>query len=186
MPLIRGLSRMQASPITRSKAMTWVQERSGMQYEQCERYRRRWLRLVWAVTAAAVLLPVVGLWLTAVRGGDDEIVTLARNEVVQTASGGRIWRGGMLNTGDEYYDVEVRIRFLDKDNNTVGETSARADVLGTGKMLPLEAALPASAARIQMYSLHWRAGRDFSVGRLFGPYQPWEFGYLQYRAGKLD
>src|SRR5262249_14691384 len=61
-----------------------------------------------------------------------------------------------------------------------------ADVLGTGKMLPLEAPLPASAARIQMYSLHWRAGKNFSVGRLFGAYQPWEFGYLQYRAGKLD
>lgn len=186
MRLICGLSRMQASPITRSKAMTSVQESSGRQCEQCERYRRRWLRLVWAVTVAAVLLPVVGLWVTAVRAGDDEIVTLARNEVVQTASGGRIWRGGMLNTGDEYYDVEVRIRFLDKDNNTVGETSARADVLGMGKMLPLEAPLPASAARMQMYSLHWRAGKTFSVGRLFGAYQPWEFGYLQYRAGKLD
>ena len=120
------------------------------------------------MTVAAVLLPWVGLSVTAVRGGDDEIVTLACNEVVQTASGGRIWRGGMLNTGDEYYDVEVRIRFLDQDNNTVGETSARTDVLGTGKMLPLEAPLPASAARVQMYSLHWRAGKNFSVGRLFG------------------
>lgn len=165
--------------------MTSVQASSGRQCEQCERYRRRWLRLVWAVTVAVVLLPVVGLWVIAVRGGDDEIVTLARNEVVQTASGARIWRGGMLNTGDEYYDVEVRIRFLDKDNNTVGETSARADVLGSGQMLPLEAPLPASAARMQVYSLHWRAGRSFSVGRLFGAYQPWEFGYLQYRAGKL-
>lgn len=138
------------------------------------------------MTVAAVLLPVVGLWVTAVHGGDDEIVTLARNEVVPTASGGRIWRGGMLNTGDEYYDVEVRIRFLDKDNGTVGETNAHVDTLASNQYLPLEAPLPASAARMQMYSLHWRAGKEFSVGNLFGPYQPWEFGYLQYRAGKLD
>lgn len=45
--------------------------------------------------------------------------------------------------------------------------------------------IPVPAVRMQMYSLHWRAGRKFDIGRLFGPYQPWEFGYLQYRAGKL-
>ena len=78
--------------------MTTVQEGSGRQCEQCERYRRRWLRLVWAVTVAAVLLPVVGLWATAVHGGDDEIVTLARNEVVSTASGGHMWRRQYMNT----------------------------------------------------------------------------------------
>ncbi|MGH3626197.1 MAG: FxLYD domain-containing protein [Sciscionella sp.] len=185
MPLIDRLSRIQASPITWSDAMTTFSG-SSQHCEQCERYRRRLLRLVWAVALAVVLLPGVGLWVIAVHGGDDEIVTLARNEVVQDASGGRIWRGAMLNTGDEYYDVEVRIRFLDQDNNTVGEISARADVLGSKKILPLEAPLPASAARMQMYSLHWRAGKKFSVGNLFGAYQPWEFGYLQYRAGKLD
>jgi hypothetical protein len=76
------------------------------------------------LAVAAVLLPLVGLWMIAVHGGDDEIVILARNEVAPDASGGRIWRGAMLNTGDEYY-VEVRIRFLDQDNNTVGETRAR-------------------------------------------------------------
>ena len=166
--------------------MTTVRDSSSKQCEQCERYRLRWLRLVWSVAVAAVLLPLVGLWMIAVHGGDDEIVTLARNEVVQDASGGRIWRGAMLNTGDDYYDVEVRIRFLDKDNNTVGETSAHADMLGSQKILPLEAPLPAAAARMQVYMLHWRAGKNFSVGRLFGAYQPWEFGYLQYRAGKLD
>jgi len=158
----------------------------SVQCEECARYQRRWRRLVWGVAVAAVLLPLADLWVTAVHGGDDEIVTLARNDVVPSAGGGRIWRGAMLNTGDEYYDVDVRIRFLDANNDTVGETSAHANVLGSKELLQLEAPLPASAARMQVYSLHWRAGKAFSVGRLFGAYQPWEFGYLQYRAGKLD
>lgn len=181
MPLIRWPSRMQASPITRSKAMTTVQENGRRQCEQCERYRRRWLRLVWAVSAAAVLLPLIALWVLAVRAGDDEIVTVARNEVVQDGTGNRLWRGAMLNRADtDYREVAVTIRFLDKDGRTVGETSARTDVLGAGQMLPLEAPLPASAVRMQMYSLQWRAGKDRTINGLFGPYKPWEFGYLQY------
>lgn len=157
------------------------QETSGTQCEQCERYRRRWIRLVWAVVASAVVLPLVAMWVFLVSQTNDENVAVARNEVVQDASGGRLWRGGMLNRADtEYREVAVTIRFLAEDGSTVGETSARADVLGAGQMLPLEAPLPASAVRMQMYSLQWRTGRNFNVGGLFGPYKPWEFGYLQY------
>ncbi len=82
--------------------------------------------------------------------------------------------------GLRFVEVAVTIHFLDKDNKTVGETSARTNVLAAGQMLPLEAALPPSAVRMQMYSLQWRKAEDLTSGRLFGPYRPWEFGYLQY------
>jgi hypothetical protein len=149
--------------------------------EQCERYRRRWRRLVGAVVAGIIVLPVVAMWLFIVSHDDDEIVTVVRNEIVQDDAGGRRWRGAMLNTADtEYREVAVTFRFLDKDGRKVGQASASADVLGSGQMLPLEAPLPASAVRMQMFSLYWRRGRDFRDERLFGPYTPWEFGYLQF------
>jgi hypothetical protein len=181
MRLIRWLSRMHVSLIPWSNAMTKTQENTTRPCEQCERYRRRWLRLVWAVVASGILLPLVAMWMFLVAHSNDENVAVARNEIVQDGSGGRVWRGAMLNRADtEYREVAVTIRFLDKDGRTVGQTSASADVLGAGQMLPLEAPLPESAVRMQMYSLQWRTGRDFNVGGLFGPYKPWEFGYLQY------
>ena len=139
---------------------------------------------VWNILAALILIPLLILFILLGPGNDDESVALSRNEVIQLNSGERTWVGTMMNTSSnpspsQYREVAVTIRFLDQDGQTVGETSGQADVLESGEGINLQASLPESVVRMQMYSLQWRTGRA-NAGRLLGPYRPWEFGYLQY------
>ena len=46
---------------------------------------------VWKILAALVILPILVLWFRVVHQ-DDEILALARNEVVTDAAGQRAWR----------------------------------------------------------------------------------------------
>lgn len=74
----------------------------------------------------------------------------------------------MLNPSDsEFRELAVTIRFLDASNQPVGEARGQIAQLQPGDSLPLKAALPKTAVRMQMYSLQWRAGRR-NFGRLLG------------------
>lgn len=137
---------------------------------------RRWL------IAALVLAPILVMWFRVVHQ-DDEILALARNEAVADASGQRAWSGSFVNTNDRTLrDVAVSVDFLDNQDQTVGNTSARAAELPFGARLDLRAALPAGAARIRIHSVEWRMGEKTAV---MGPFrEPWEFGYLMVDPAK--
>ena len=138
---------------------------------------RQWVIPAWTVVAALIVLPLLALFVMAATD-DDENVVLSRNDVVTDALGTRTWHGTMMNrTDSQYREVAVTIRFLDQNGQPVGETSGRADRLEPGDKLDLQVPLPAQAESIQVYSLQWRTGK---VGRLLGPWAPWQFGYLQY------
>lgn len=134
---------------------------------------------VWHLLAALILLPLLVMF-ALVATYFDEALVVSRNEIVSDAQDQRHWYGTLLNPTDSVYrEIAVTIRFLDAEDQPVGETRGQIEQLLPGENLPLEGALPESAARMQVYSLQWRTGRR-NVGRLFGPYTPWEFGYLQY------
>lgn len=135
---------------------------------------------VWSVLAALLLLPLLVLPLWVATADAEESIPLSRNEVMADGAGNRTWHGAMLNPSDSLYrELAVTIRFLDANNRPVGETRGQIEQLQPGESLPLQAALPETAVRMQVYSLQWRTGRR-NAGRLLGPYVPWEFGYLQY------
>jgi hypothetical protein len=137
----------------------------------------QWVIPAWVGLAALIVLPLLVVFVLAATD-DDENVVLSRNDVVTDASGNRTWHGAMMNrTGSVYREVAVTIRFLDLDGQPAGEASGNADRLEPGEKLNLQAQLPAQAVSMQVYSLQWRTG---NVGRLLGPWAPWQFGYLQY------
>jgi hypothetical protein len=131
---------------------------------------------VWKILAALVILPILALWFKVVHQ-DDEILALARNEVVTDAAGRRSWAGSFVNTNDETLrEVAVTVDFLDSQNRPVGKVDAEAAELPFGKRLDLQAPLPREAARLRIHSVQWRMGRSAA---LMGPFrEPWEFGYL--------
>lgn len=133
------------------------------------------------VVAAVIALPLLLLYVMAATDPDGNIA-LVGNEVVDDGAGGRIWRGRMMNTSgppspSQYREIAVTIRFLDKDGQPVGEARGSKEVLEARETFDFEAPLPPGAERMQVYSLQWRTGNG---GALLGPWQPWEFGYLQY------
>ncbi len=141
---------------------------------------RRWTFTVpvWALLAATPLLPLAFVALVVIHSADENI-PLTRNELVEV-NGQTLWRGAFSNpTDSEYRELAATIRFLDAANQPVGEARTEAAVLLPGRRMELEAPLPEGAVRMQMYSLQWRTG-ELNTGRLFGPFRPWEFGYLQW------
>jgi hypothetical protein len=142
------------------------------------RRERFWKRLPWMIVAALILLPLAALYVLAATDPTDNIA-LSRNEVVQGAAGGRVWKGTMWNHSDSLYeDLDTVILFVDREGKPVGQARGGARRLDPGEVFHLEAPLPLEAARMQVYQLRWRTnGSDRLVA--LGPYQPWEFGYLQ-------
>lgn len=133
---------------------------------------------------ALVLAPILVLWFRVVHQ-DDQILALARNEVVVDSSGQRIWLGRFVNTHDNVLsDVAVTVDFLDQQNHPVGKVDASAIQLPFGATLDLQAPLPARAARIRIHSVHWRMGGKTA---LMGPFRDaWEFGYLMVATAKPE
>jgi hypothetical protein len=137
----------------------------------------------WLVLVALLLAPPAALLFGRLAVGlsnndAEHDFPLTRNEVVTDGGGNRTWHGAFLNiTGDEYREVEAVIRFLDGNNRPVGDVRREVARLGTRESLPLEAPLPQGAVRMQVYSLQRRTG-PLNLGKLFGPYRPWEFGYV--------
>ena len=137
----------------------------------------------WTILVVLLLVPpaalLVGRLAIGLSTNDAEHdFPLTRNEVVTDGAGHRIWYGAFLNpTDNEYREVAATIRFLDTDNRPVGEVRGQVDRLGTGESLPLQGPLPDTAVRMQVYSLQRRTG-PHNLGRLLGPYLPWEFGYV--------
>jgi hypothetical protein len=143
----------------------------------------------WSILVALVMVPpaafLIGRLAIGLANNDAEHdFPLIRNEVVVDETGSRIWHGSFLNpTDDECREVAATIRFLDADNRSVGEVRGQVERLGTGESLPLQGPLPKNAARMQVYSLQRRTGTG-NPGRWFGPYRPWEFGYLMVDPAK--
>ncbi len=134
---------------------------------------------VWHILTALILLPMLVMFVLVATYFDEALV-ISRNEIVSDAQGLRDWHGTLLNPSDSAYrEIAVTIRFLDAQDQPVGETRGQIEQLLPGESLSLEGALPETAVRMQVYSLQWRTGRR-NVGRLFGPYKPWEFAYVQY------
>ena len=143
----------------------------------------------WTVLVVLMLVPVMAFGIgklaigLSINDAEDDI-PMSRNQVLVDAAGNRTWYGAILNPTDrEYREVAVTIRFLDANNHAVGEVRGNAERLGTGESLALQGPLPRTAARMQVYSLQRRVGPE-NFGKLFGPYLPWEFGYLQYDPAK--
>jgi hypothetical protein len=135
---------------------------------------------VWVVLAAIFLPALLGAWVMLATE-DDSNIALSRNEVLTDDSGARSWYGTMTNqTESQYREVAVVIRFLDGDGKPVAEVSGTAGRMEPGDDLKLQAVLPEDAVQMQVYSLQWRTGTA-NVGRLLGPWAPWQFGYLQYQ-----
>jgi hypothetical protein len=139
---------------------------------------------IWKIVAAVIILPILVMWFRVVHQ-NDEILALARNEVVTDAAGQRSWAGSFVNTNDTTLrDVAVTVDFLDSENRTVGKAEAEAAELPFGSRLELQSQLPPEAVRLRIYSVQWRMGR---TGALMGPFrEPWEFGYLMVGPGKVD
>ena len=131
---------------------------------------------VWKILVALIILPILVLWYRVVHQ-DDEILALARNDVVTATGGQRNWAGSFVNTNERpLRDVAVTVDFLDSEDHTVGKAEAEAAELTFGARLDLQAPLPSDAVRLRIYSVQWRMGR---TGVLMGPFrEPWEFGYL--------
>jgi hypothetical protein len=149
---------------------------------------------VWKILAALIILPILVMWFRVVHQ-DDEILALARNEVVTNAAGQRSWAGSFVNTnGRTSRDVAVTVDLLDSQNRTVGKAEAEALELTYGMGLDLQAPLPSDAVRMRIYSVQWRMDRtaaDRWLGRasgsaLMGPFrEPYEFGYLMVDPAKI-
>lgn len=109
------------------------------------------------------------------RPGDN--IALSRNEVVQTATGQRRWRGTMWNHTDSLYrNLDTVILFVDRDGKPVGQARAGAKRLDPGETFHLDAPLPADAARMQVYQLRWTGPHGGHA--VLGPYRAWDFGYV--------
>jgi hypothetical protein len=131
---------------------------------------------IWKILAVLVILPILVMWFMVVHQ-KDEILALARNEVVTDAAGQRTWAGSFVNTNDRTLrDVGVTVDFLDSQDRTVGKAEAEAAELPFGTRLDLNSPLPPDAVRMRIQSVQWRMGRKAA---LMGPFRkPWEFGYL--------
>lgn len=154
--------------------------------------RKRWMSRtieikVWKILAALVIAPILVFWFRVVHQ-NDEILALARNEVVTDAAGERSWAGSFVNTNARTLrDVAVTVDLLDNENRALGRAEAETAELRFGERLDLRAPLPPDAVRLRIYSVQWRMDRtavDRWLGRasgaaLMGPFrEPWEFGYL--------
>lgn len=130
--------------------------------------------------SALVVLPLLILWVLLATD-DDGNIALVRNDVIYDETGGRSWRGTMGNdTDSQYRDIAVTIRFLDANDQPVGEVSGVADVLEPGESLHIEAKLAPQAVAVQVYSLEWETGRkNKRTDPPLGPWAPWPFGYVQ-------
>jgi hypothetical protein len=139
---------------------------------------------VWKILVALVALPMLVMWFRVVHQ-DDEILALTRSEVITDAPGVRNWAGSFVNTNDTTLrDVAVTVDFLDGQDRVVGKVDASAAELPFGKRLDLQAALPAEAVRLRIYSVQWRMGKRAA---LMGPFrEPWEFGYLMVQPAQVD
>ena len=147
------------------------------------------IRVKW-ILVAVIMVPLFFMYLLIASSPDDN-VALTRNEVVEDGAGGQTWFGRFDGSSEHpYFEVAATIRFLDKNGQPVGETSASDDLFEPGESLALQAPLPAGAESIQVYSLQWRMrnkdrligrmqSRDYLFGELLGPWGPWAFGYLQ-------
>ncbi len=142
-----------------------------------ENRRTRGIRVA---VSALVVGPLLILWVLAATD-DDGNIALIRNDVVQGDSGDRVWHGSMGNTTDsQYREIAVTIRFLDSDDQTVGEIQGSADVLEPGESFDLQTPLVPQAVSMQVYSLEWRTGRkDKKTDPPLGPWAPWPFGHVQ-------
>jgi hypothetical protein len=142
---------------------------------------------VWKILAALIILPILVMWFRVVHQ-NDEILALARNDVVTDAAGQRAWVGSFVNTnGRTLRDVAVTVDLLDSQDRTVAKAEAEADELTFGTRLDLQAPLPSDAVRLRIYSVQWRMDRTAAdrwlrrapESALMGPFrEPWEFGYL--------
>lgn len=152
--------------------------------DKSKRWSNRTIEIkVWKILVALVILPILVMWFKVVHQ-DDEILALARNEVITDGAGQRSWAGSFINTNDKTLrDVAVTVDFLDNQNRPVGKVAAESAELVFGKRLELQAPLPPDAVRIRIYSVQWRMGRDAA---LMGPFrEPWEFGYLMVDAARI-
>lgn len=130
----------------------------------------------WKLLVVLIIASVLALWFMVVHQ-NDEILALARSDVVTDSTGQRTWKGSFVNTNDRTLrDVAVSVDFLDSHDLTVGRAGAETAELPFGSRLDLQAILPADAARLRIYSVQWRMGRKAA---LMGPFrEPWEFGYV--------
>ena len=150
---------------------------------------------VWKILAALIVLPILVMWFRVVHQ-NDEILLLARNDVVTDATGQRAWAGSFVNTNSRTLrDVAVTVDLLDAQNRTVAKAEAEAAELTFGKRLDLQAALPPDAVRLRIYSVQWRMDttaadrwlRRASESALMGPFrEPYEFGYLMVDPAMID
>lgn len=70
----------------------------------------------WKILAVLVIVPILVLSHGGAPGRD-EILALARSEVVTDAAGQRDWSGSFVNTHDETLrDVAVTVDFLDSQD----------------------------------------------------------------------
>ena len=129
---------------------------------------------------ALVVVPLFILWVMLATN-DDGNIALVRNDVVEDDSGIRTWFGSMGNTTDsQYREIAVTIRFLDRNDQPVGQITGRESVLEPGEFFNLEAELPAEAVAMQVYSLEWVTGKnDKKTEPPLGPWAPWPFGHVQ-------
>lgn len=141
--------------------------------------RNKGIRLA---VSALVVVPLFVLWVILATD-DDSNIALVRNDVSQDVSGTRTWHGTMGNTTDsQYREIVVTIRFLDSNDQAVGEISGSADVLEPDESFTLQAPLPPEAVAMQVYSLEWVTGRkDKKTDPPLGPWAPWPFGHVQTR-----
>lgn len=147
---------------------------SGTNHE-LRRWRRRAI-VTWAGIASAVLLGFMAIFVMAATDPTDNIA-LSRNDVMRTAEGERLWRGTFWNHTDSLYtDLDTVILFLDEEGKPVGEARGGASRLDPGEVFHLQALLPESAARMQVYQLRWTGPGGASL--VLGPYRPWPFGYV--------
>ena len=152
-------------------------ERTEVNSSDAHRPRRRRLPS-WLLPL--LIAPLFAGWVLLALD-DDGNIALVRNDVVDSDSGSRVWHGTMGNTTDsQYRDIAVTIRFLDNNDQPVGQVKGAASVLEPGESFDLKAPLPMQAAAIQVYHLEWRTGRrDKTPGEPLGPWAPWPFGHVQ-------
>jgi len=129
--------------------------------------------------SALVVVPLLILWVILATD-DDGNIALVRNDIVQSDSD-RSWQGTMANTTDsQYRDIAVTVRFLDNNDQPVGEINGTAKVLEPGQSFDLHSPLPLEATAMQIYSLKWETGRNNNrTDPALGPWAPWPFGHVQ-------
>jgi len=129
--------------------------------------------------SALFVVPLLILWVILATD-DDSNIALVRNEIIQDASD-RTWHGTMANTTDsQYRDIAVAVRFLDNNDQPVGEINGTAKVLEPGQSFDLHSPLPLEATAMQIYSLEWETGRNNNrTDPPLGPWATWPFGHVQ-------